>query len=237
MARPLLSTVRSLLRQMPMRLIACPAVLAAAMMFPAWALASPLGNEPQVECTGPDSQGIRKCHAGLDADAVSRIQVSQQRSQWCWAASVSMLLSFHGMTVAQEQIVTERYGQPDDLPAASAQDMTQALLRTRASQGSTAVKVSTRTAESSAGLHVNNLLVLAELLAQRPMLVGRAAHAMVLVHVRYERFPNGAVRVVEGTVIDPAPGLGVRNLAPHEMRLSYLAAVQPDTSGDSILQQ
>lgn len=177
-------------------------------------------------CSAPDGNGIVHCQAGLTTGTVARIQASQQRSQWCWAASVAMILSFHGQSVAQEQIVIDRYGQPFDLPATSTSDVTQALERGSDGTGSSPLKVTLLTLQKTASLHINNLLVLDEMLAHRPLLIVRASHAMVLVQVRYERFPNGAVRVVSGTVIDPAPDSGVRTLARNELGLAWLIAVE-----------
>ena len=41
----------------------------------------------------------------------------QRQSNWCWAASIQMLLNYHGLFVNQEQIVQRIYGAQVDLPA------------------------------------------------------------------------------------------------------------------------
>ncbi|HEV7448614.1 MAG TPA: papain-like cysteine protease family protein [Steroidobacteraceae bacterium] len=41
----------------------------------------------------------------------------QRQANWCWAASVQMVLNYHGLFVAQEQIVQRIYGAQVDLPA------------------------------------------------------------------------------------------------------------------------
>jgi hypothetical protein len=190
-------------------------------------------GEGLAECAAPDAQGVVACHAGLDTRTIARIELAQERSQWCWAASVAMILDFHGQVVGQDEIVSARYGEVADLPATSMDDMTQALTRVPAGAQALPIRVTTRTAQPAARLHLNNRLILDEMLANRPILVVRASHAMVLVHVQYERFPNGALRVTSGTVIDPAPGAGVRNLARNELGLAWFAAVQPATAADA----
>ena len=186
----------------------------------------------QENCSRASTDGVVECSAGLDEPSIARIQTAQEMPQWCWAASVSMILGFHGQQVAQSQIVADRFGAVVDQPATSADDMTQALARPRAGGAAPPVVVTALTAASApAGktapaLHLNHQAVLDELRARRPMLIGTAGHAMVLVRVRYQRFANGAVRVMGGTIIDPLPGQGVRELASREMRVSYLAMVR-----------
>jgi hypothetical protein len=45
----------------------------------------------------------------------------QRQQNWCWAASVQMILNYHGLFVAQEQIVQRIYGGQIDAPAQPAQ--------------------------------------------------------------------------------------------------------------------
>ena len=41
----------------------------------------------------------------------------QRQTNWCWAASVQMVLNYHGLYVAQEQVVQRIYGAQVDRPA------------------------------------------------------------------------------------------------------------------------
>ena len=41
----------------------------------------------------------------------------QRQENWCWAASIQMVLNYHGLHVRQEQIVQKIYGQQIDEPA------------------------------------------------------------------------------------------------------------------------
>ncbi len=45
----------------------------------------------------------------------------QRQANWCWAASVQMVLNFHGLYVSQEQVVQRIYGRQIDRPANSNQ--------------------------------------------------------------------------------------------------------------------
>lgn len=47
--------------------------------------------------------------------------------------------------------------------------------------------------------------MLAELADVRPLLLGALRHAVVLVGLTYEKSERGNVRIIGGTVIDPAP--------------------------------
>lgn len=45
----------------------------------------------------------------------------QRQANWCWAASIQMVLNYHGLYVSQEQIVQRIYGTQIDRPANSNQ--------------------------------------------------------------------------------------------------------------------
>ena len=45
----------------------------------------------------------------------------QRSANWCWAASIQMVLNYHGLYVSQEAIVTKVYGQLVDQPAEAPQ--------------------------------------------------------------------------------------------------------------------
>lgn len=44
-------------------------------------------------------------------------QGRQRQANWCWAASVQMVLNYHGLFVSQEQVVQRIYGLQIDRPA------------------------------------------------------------------------------------------------------------------------
>lgn len=178
-------------------------------------------------CGIPNPYGVSICSAGLPADSVQQLAVEQEKPEWCWAASISMIFAHHGYTVRQEDIVKDGYGVALNLPAPSGQAMTNALSRAwvdgraRQFQGHAVA-----TDALSHQFQVSEHKVLAELADGRPLLLGAMRHAVVLVSLTYEKSELGNVRIIGGTVIDPQPGRGVRPLLAGEMKPTYVAAVQ-----------
>lgn len=79
-----------------------------------WAWTRPA--QAALRCTPFDGRGIQVCEAGLDQN-VGAVQAQQQNSQWCWAACISAIFSYHGYVVEQGRIVAATYGQLVNLPA------------------------------------------------------------------------------------------------------------------------
>ena len=200
----------------------CRSALAVAALV---ALALPVHGEER--CSAPDSNGTARCEAGLPGKSVQELAVVQEQSQWCWAASISMIFAHHGYRVAQEEIVKDGYGVVTNLPAPSGEAMTHALSRSWIDQDAKPFLGMAIASDTLARkFQVSNHKVIAELAAGRPLLLGAISHAVVLVGLRYERSASGALRITGGTVIDPQPGRGIRPLLRAEMRPTYVAAVQ-----------
>jgi hypothetical protein len=49
-------------------------------------------------------------YVGIPASKMNYVASSQNKPQWCWAASIQMLLNFYGVSINQEQIVERTYG-------------------------------------------------------------------------------------------------------------------------------
>ncbi|MES2973490.1 MAG: papain-like cysteine protease family protein [Pseudomonadota bacterium] len=179
-------------------------------------------------CNAPDARGTVSCTAGMSEARIREIAISQERSQWCWAASMSMIFAHHGLRVPQEHIVKDVHGKVEDVNAPSGEAMTSALRRRwRDQMGNQEFAVNTRTGDIAANRYeITNAQIADELTGGRPLLIGTKGHAMVLVKANYERRTNGDVVITGGTVIDPMPDKGVRKLARAEMVLSYVAAVE-----------
>src|SRR5437879_2626146 len=60
---------------------------------------------------------LRQCTSEADFSRFSQSYASQRMSQWCWAASVSMLFRYFGHPLSQEKIVMAQYGRVVNLPA------------------------------------------------------------------------------------------------------------------------
>jgi hypothetical protein len=50
-------------------------------------------------CHTADAKGAIACSAGMDDARVREIATVQERSQWCWAASISMIFANYGYTL------------------------------------------------------------------------------------------------------------------------------------------
>lgn len=175
----------------------------------------------------PDGNGVRSCRAGLNTAQVESIRVAQEKSQWCWAASISMVFAHYGHEVAQEGIVRQHFGEAVDqaVPGDVITSLLEAPWTDRRGRPF-AVNAAVAQAPDRRPGPVHETMV-AELTSQRPLLIGVTGHAMVLVRVDYERLPGvGAIRITGGTVIDPRPGRGLRRLLQHETRPSYVAAIR-----------
>lgn len=196
------------------------AVFAAAMLLP-------LASHAGVQCSPADARGIQRCKAGLAEAQVQEMQRTQEKSQWCWAASISMILAHHGLAVSQEEVVRRQYPDLADRGVTGA-DISQMLSRSWGDGGGRSFFPISSVGDADARrFDVGPLTLIQELADERPMIFGAQGHAMVLVQVEYERpSPNGAVRITSATVIDPTPGKGVRKLLRQEMRPNYIAAVQ-----------
>jgi len=58
--------------------------------------------------------------------AAPQQQGRQRQENWCWAATIQMVLNFHGLYVSQEDVVARVFGNLDDLPG-TPQDILNAL--------------------------------------------------------------------------------------------------------------
>jgi len=47
---------------------------------------------------------------GIPSETLNYCAASQQKSQWCWAATIEMVLRYYGLEVSQEAIVARSYG-------------------------------------------------------------------------------------------------------------------------------
>jgi hypothetical protein len=48
-------------------------------------------------------------YVGIPSEEMNGVAAMQTSSQWCWAASIQMVLNFHGVNITQEQIVARTY--------------------------------------------------------------------------------------------------------------------------------
>lgn len=61
-------------------------------------------------------------YVGIPGSKLNYIEATQQKPQWCWAASIQMVLNYYHIAITQQQIVERTYGRNyyGDLPDWSA---------------------------------------------------------------------------------------------------------------------
>ncbi len=57
--------------------------------------------------------GKELIYTGISEDALYELQIKQKESNWCWAASIQMVLNYHGINITQEQIVDKTHGRDE----------------------------------------------------------------------------------------------------------------------------
>jgi len=201
-------------------------VLVAALWISGTGLAS-----AETTCAQTREPGVERCVSGLPAAALSAIFEPQQASNWCWAASIAMILRRYGVAVPQEQLVRTALGAPSN-ERASARAIEQLLNRAwNDGSGHGLVASAQPLAPWRRALGVAAPEVLEDLGRGKPLLVGVQQHAMVLVQVAYERRTDGqaltpaGVRMLRAVVLDPASANWLRSLEPAERQPELLARV------------
>ena len=81
---------------------------------PILVLAMAVGLAFSSGCTLHDSSSERfqqqPRYEGIPSSQMNYFAAAQKRSQWCWAASIQMVLNYYGVYISQEQIVARTYG-------------------------------------------------------------------------------------------------------------------------------
>jgi len=176
--------------------------------------------------------GSQLCYAGLDTldieeqFAENSDGTLQRRSQWCWAAAISMMFAYYGYRVPQEHIVQRILGIPIDRPGQGFQ-ISQALSASWRDARERRFRSHCRVFDMQSGrAELDNATIITELRSERPLIYGAQGHATLLTAVRYVRHPNGMFAINGGIVRDPWPGRGRRELSWAELRPMYVAAVR-----------
>jgi hypothetical protein len=123
-------------------------------------------------CAPAAEAGVERCVSGLRAADLAEIFEAQQASNWCWAASVAMILRSYGARVSQEEVVRTLLGVPQN-QRASAQAVGDVLNRTwRDAFGQTLVTSAQALAPWRRAMGVSAPEVLDDLANGRPVLLG-----------------------------------------------------------------
>jgi hypothetical protein len=143
---------------------------------------------------------------------------TQDQSQWCWAASISMLFSYYGHPVSQERIVEAVYGRRVNLPSGPGWNIAGQVNRDwQDDQGRVFHSRLTAAYDFDARVNaVDNNWLVNELDQDRPFIIGTAGHAVVVTAIQFVSTAMGPNVIAVG-VFDPWPGRGARGLSPAEM--------------------
>lgn len=165
--------------------------------------------------------------AGIPTNKFQFFANTQHCPEWCWAASIQMVLNFHGLTVSQEQIVTRIFGAPI-CRAGQPQDILNALSgwAPNVAGGSSAIMASPYT--------LNSTQLVQDLILENPMIVGLmmpggGQHAVVLTAVTYgPPGVDGNPTLLTAIIRDPWPLSPSRQEIPwpqFAQRITFLAHV------------
>lgn len=208
-----------------MRIEILPSLRACGFALATWLL--PLSGHATLACVATGTPGVERCQAGLSSASALELHETQKASEWCWAASIAMLLRHYGVHVQQEEVVRAYWGSATNLGVAMS-DVTSLLQRTWRDPSGRAYTGSVKALLTPAA-GVGDTGVLQDLQEGRPVIIGTPRHAMVLVQVTYERViadtPEQVIRVLDAVALDPAPGTGLRALRPGERVPPYLTRV------------
>jgi hypothetical protein len=184
-------------------------------------------------CSPPDpATGLQDCISSVNLQQFAQMAYeTQQATEWCWAASISMIWAFYGHPVAQSEIVTGTFGQLLNQGGQPWQ-IFQALNGNRVDDHGTPF-VSTVTGLYDALSGYDNISytdIGASLNQNRPVLIGTenpdgsGAHATVLSELEYlvpygepiEVLSDGS-NIVNAVVFDPWPTSGgIHALSPQQ---------------------
>lgn len=148
-------------------------------------------------------------YVGIPRERVEFVAAAQQNSQWCWAASIQMVLNYYGVNINQSQIVARSYGvgptgQLPDWPG-SFQTITNNLNNWSVDNNGTPYIVTARLG----GGAPTPAILLEELNNQRPVIVAymsspTSGHAVVVTAASYTLSPYGPI--VQSIIVrDPFP--------------------------------
>ncbi len=175
------------------------------------------------QCTQPAATTygqVERCTAGIQS--MNFQQAWQQQSEWCWAASISMVFEFHGHKVSQQRIVEETWGAVTNMPGEPMQILSDLNRTWKDDSG-----VSFRSQGDMRS--VNIYTAVDDLKNDQPLIIGALGHATVLTAITGDiNMTTGAWQIEEVIVRDPLPGNGGRRLlTPMEWgHLAFAARVR-----------
>jgi hypothetical protein len=174
-------------------------------------------------CVPSDVPDVRRCHAEVKRD-IAQIPAAaadgQHLTQWCWAACVETVFRYHGFVVPQARIVQETFGTIAAWPGEPEHVLAYLEKSWQDDHG--------RPFRAEGMVYDANPEAAAQELADdMPLIVGLNGHPVVLTALSFLRKPENGGDVQRGSVSDPSPGVGARELAAAEWSsIGYLARIR-----------
>ena len=144
---------------------------------------------------------------------------AQQCSEWCWAASTSMVFAFHGYFLTQAQIVAATFGAVACIPAYTDGVIGGVLSRNYVDDNGKPFSARVTAAfDAQNGIYsLNNATLVNELANNRPLIYCNTTHCEVIYSVTYTGSAANP-QVLEVDVVDPwPPNPRVHTLSEAEM--------------------
>jgi len=175
------------------------------------------------QCTNFDFRGVRMCEAGIRSYVASQtINSYQYKSQWCWAACISMIFKYYDHPVSQSKIVRRVFGTSmANMPAMPEQILEALNVEWEDDHGDTF----TPEGDYIMTHDINkNTILASQLLADdTPIIIGSLGHATVLTAMSWAEDVYGRYIVNSLTVRDPMQGK--RIYSPREAAFANFMAV------------
>jgi hypothetical protein len=188
--------------------------------------AEPIGAETValrrgLMCSAFDWNGIQQCEAGIDSYLLDVVSRRQNLDQWCWAACIEAVFTYHGHPVDQSRIVEAVFGEEVNMPGTPGQILSALNRRWEDDDGG-----EFRAHASSIGTNYVNAAQ--DLAADYPLIIGTMGHAMVLTSLTYARDVYGRGEIMMAEVRDPWPyNENHRALSPQEWYgISFAARIR-----------
>lgn len=167
---------------------------------------------------------------GIPSGQMNFFSASQNNSQWCWAASIQMVLNYYGVAISQEQIVARTYGtnQYGSLP-----DWPGSFPAITANLNNWSIDNRGRPYSVMASLNPGApvpVILIRELSAGRPIIVGyksgpNSGHAVVVTGAVFTTSPQGPI-IHSVIARDPWPsGRNMANLGRVEYPGARIASL------------
>ncbi len=163
------------------------------------------------------------CTAGINSSVAMIFAAYQTQTEWCWAASMSMIFRYYNHPIAQERIVKETWGQLVNMPGSVDQILSDLNRKWTDDNAQDFTSVGDP-------YSANPVTAAQDLAGDDPLLICSLGHAMVLTALTYIQDPlaPGGASVTQAVVRDPWPANGgKRALSPQEWaNVSLLARVR-----------